>query len=110
MQLLEWSDTRVRFKIKEIENNISSDLNLSDYTDYKLEIQFADDSLLEINWVVDDDTVYFDIFWEDTDWKEWALTADIWGIKGVKKVRFNPTTIKWKVLNSVYVPNVLQND
>ena len=110
MQLLEWSDTRVRFKIKEIENNISSDLDLTDYTDYKLEIQFADDSLLEINGVVDDDTVYFDIFWEYTDWKEWSLTADIWGIKGVKKVRFNPTTIKWKVLNSVYVPNVLQND
>lgn len=110
MQLLEWSDTRVRFKIKEIENNISSDLDLTDYTDYKLEIQFADDSLLEINGVVDDDTVYFDIFWEYTDWKEWALTADIWGINGVKKVRFNPTTIKGKVLNSVYVPNVLQND
>jgi hypothetical protein len=109
MQLLEWSDTRVRFKIKEIENNISSDLDLSDYTDYKLEIQFADDSLLEINGVVDDWTVYFDIFWEYTDWKEWALTADIWGINGVKKVRFNPTTIKWKVLNSVVVPDVLQN-
>ena len=110
MQILEWSDTRVRFKIKEIENNISYDLDLTDYTDYRLEIKFADDSLLEINWVVDDDTVYFDIFWEYTDWKEWNLTADIWGINWVKKIRFNPTTIKGKVLNSVVVPNVLQND
>lgn len=110
MQILEWSDTRVRFKIREIENNITYDLDLTEYTGYKLEIQFADDSLLEIDWVVEDWTVYFDIFWEYTEGKEWSLTADIWGINGVKKVRFNPTTIKGKVLNSVYVPNVLQND
>lgn len=110
MQLLEWSDTRVRFKIREVENNINYDLDLTEYTDYKLEIQFADDSLLEINGVVEDGTVYFDIYWEDTKGKEWSLTADIWGINGVKKVRFNPTTIKGKVLNSVYVPDVLQND
>ena len=110
MQLPEWSDTRVRFKIREVENNINYDLDLTEYTWYKLEIQFADDSLIEINGVVDDGTVYFDIFGEYTEWKEGALTADIWGINGVKKVRFNPSTIKWKVLNSVYVPNVLQND
>lgn len=110
MQILEWSDTRVRFKIREVENNINYDLDLTEYTDYKLEIQFADDSLREIDWVVEDWTVYFDIFWEYTEWKEWSLTADIWGINGVKKVRFNPTTIKGKVLNSVYVPDVLQND
>lgn len=110
MQLLEWSDTRVRFKIREIENNITYDFDLTEFSDYKLEIKFADDSLIEIDWVVEDWTVYFDIFWEYTDWKEWSLTADIWGINGVKKVRFNPTTIKGKVLNSVYVPNVLQND
>lgn len=110
MQILEWSDTRVRFKIREIENNINYDLDLTEYTDYKLEIKFADDSLLEVNWVVDSGTVYFDIFWEYTDWKEWSLTADIRWIKWVKKVRFNPTTIKGKVLNSVVVPDVLQND
>ena len=110
MQLLEWSDTRVRFKIREVENNINYDLDLTEYTDYKLEIQFADDSLREIDGVVEEWTVYFDIFWEYTEWKEWSLTADIWGINGVKKVRFNPTTIKGKVLNSVYVPDVLQND
>ena len=50
MQILEWSDTRVRFKIREIENNINYDLDLDDYDEYKLEIKFADDSLLEIDW------------------------------------------------------------
>ena len=110
MQLLEWSDTRVRFKIREIENNITYDFDLTEFTWYKLEIKFADDSLLEIDGVVDNGTVYFDIFGEYTEWKEGNLTADIWGINGVKKVRFNPSTIKWKVLDSVYVPNVLQND
>lgn len=112
MQLLEWSDTRVRFKIREIENNINYDLDLDDYDNYKLEIQFADDSLREIDWVVDSETstVYFDIFWEYTEWKEWSLKADLWGVKWVKKVRFNPTTIKWKVLNSVFVPYVMQDN
>ena len=112
MQLLDWSDTRVSFKIREIENNISYDLDLDDYDTYKLEIRFADDSLLEINWVVSntDDLVYFDIFSEYTEGKAGSLTADIWGKKGVKRVRFNPSTIKWKVLSSVYVPNVMQDN
>jgi hypothetical protein len=109
MQILEWSDTRVRFKIREIENNITYDFDLTEFTWYKLEIRFADDSLIEIDWVVDDWTIYFDIFSEYTDWKEWAFVADIWWVKWVKKVRFNPTTIKGKVLDSVYIPqNVVQ--
>lgn len=112
MQLLEWSDTRVRFKIREIEDNINYDLDLDDYTDYLLEIKFADDSILEIEWVVDDetDTVYFDVFSEYTEWKAWSISADIWWKKWVKRVRFNPSTIKWKVLSSVYVPNVMQDN
>lgn len=112
MQILEWSDTRVRFKIREIENGINYDLDLDDYDEYKLEIKFSDDSLLEVNWAVDttNNTVYFDIFSEYTEWKAGSLTADIRWQKAVKRVRFNPTTIKGKVLSSVYVPNVLQND
>ena len=38
-----------------------------------------------------------------------SLTADIWGIKGQKKVRFNQKTIKWKVLPSVKVPKWATN-
>lgn len=104
MQLLEWSDTRVRFKIREIENNITYDFDLTEFTWYKLEIRFSDDSVKEFNWVVDSWTLYFDIFWEFTEWKAWAIKADIWGVKNLKKVRFNPITIKGKVLPSVYVP------
>ena len=108
MQILEWSDTRVRFKVKEIEDNVATDLDLSTFTGYKLEIRFSDDSLYETNWVVDNWTLYFDIYWEYTEWKSGSLKADIWGVKNLKKVRFNPSTIKWKVLPSVTVPsNVL---
>lgn len=112
MQILEWSDTRIRFKITEIEDNIAETLDYDDFDDYLLEIKFADESLLEIKWEVDDDTntVYFDIFSEYTADKDWAFTADIWWVKWVKKVRFNPTTIKWKVLNSIYIPNGVQDD
>lgn len=108
MQILEWSDTRVRFKVKEIENNTTSDLDLTSFTGYKLEIRFSDDSLYEVNWVVDSWTIYFDIYWEYTEWKTGSLKADIWGVKDLKKVRFNPSTIRGKVLPSVTVPtNVL---
>lgn len=104
MQLLEWSDTRVRFKIREIENNITYDLDLTEYTGYKLEIRFSDDSVKEFSWVVDTNTLYFDIFWEFTEWKAGSIKADIRWVKDLKKVRFNPNTIKGKVLSSVYVP------
>lgn len=108
MQILEWSDTRVRFKIREIEDNITYDFDLTEFTGYKLEIRFSDDSLYEVNWVVDNGTLYFDIFWEYTEWKTGSLKADIWGVKNLKKVRFNPYTIKGKILPSVTVPtNVL---
>ena len=104
MQILEWSDTRVRFKIKETENNITYDFDLTEFTWYKLEIRFSDDSVKEFNWVVDSWTLYFDIFWEFTEWKSGGIKADIRGVKNLKKVRFNSTTIKGKVLPSVYVP------
>ena len=114
MQLLEWSDTRIRFKINEIVDNVPSTLDYDDFTDYLLEIRFDDDSFLEVKGTVDittsPNTVYFDIYWEYTEDKQWTFTADLWGVKGVKKVRFNPTTIKWKVLNSVFIPDVLQNN
>ena len=104
MQLLEWSDTRVRFKINEIEDNITSVLDYDDFTDYRLEIKGTVDDTTDPN------TVYFDIFSEYTNDKQWTFTADIWGTKNEKKVRFNPTTIKWKVLNSVKIPDGVQNN
>lgn len=104
MLLLEWSDTRVRYKLKEKENWISYDLDLSDYDEYQLIIRFADDRLIEIKWEIVWETVAFDIFWEFTKWHDWSFVADIWWIKWLKKVRFNPKTIKWKVLNSIKVP------
>lgn len=106
MQILEWSDTRVRFKVREIENNITYDFDLTEFTGYKLEIRFSDDSLLEVNWVIDSWTLYFDIFWEYTEWKSGTIKADIRWVKGLKKVRFNSSTIKWKILSSVDIPNV----
>ena len=110
MQILEWSDTRLRFKISETENNITTDLELSDFTDYLLEIRFSDDSTIEVKWTIDSGTVYFDVYGEYTEWHNGSIYADLRGIKWVKKVRFNPTTIKGKVLSSVIVPDGLQNN
>ena len=53
MQLLEWSDTRIRFKINEIVDNVPSTLDYDDFTDYLLEIRFDDDSFLEVKGTVD---------------------------------------------------------
>lgn len=112
LQLLEWSDTRLWFKIREIEDNIPSTLDYDEFDDYLLIFKFSDDSILEVKWEVDDvnNRVNFDIFSENTADKEWSFTADMWGIKWAKKVRFNTLTIKWKVLNSVSIPDVLQNN
>lgn len=104
MLLLEWSDYRVRFKIKEKENWISYDMDLTEFTDYVMEIQFSDDSIQEIKWTIVWTTIAFDIFWEYTENKEWSFKADIWWLKELKKVRFNEKTIKWKILDSVTVP------
>lgn len=110
MLLLEWSDTRVRFKVREVEDNLTSDLDLWEFTKYLLEIQFDDDTIKEFIWAVDVATneLIFDIFWEDTANKEWTVKYDVWGIKWAKKVRFNSETKKWKILNSVTIPDVLQ--
>ncbi len=110
MLLLEWSDTRVRFKVREVEDNLTSDLDLWEFTEYRLEIQFSDDTIKEFIGAVDTamDEIVFDIFWEDTANKEWSFKYDVWGIKWAKKVRFNSETKKWKILNSVTIPNVLQ--
>lgn len=112
LQLKEWSDTRLWFKIKEIEDNVPSTLDYDEFDDYLLIFKFSDDSILEVKWEVDDvnNRVNFDIFSENTDGKEWSFTADMWWIKWAKKVRFNTLTIKWKVLNSVSIPDVLQNN
>ena len=110
MLLLEWSDTRVRFKVREVEDNLTSDLDLWEFTEYRLEIQFSDDTIKEFIGAIDTamNEIVFDIFWEDTANKEWSFKYDVWGIKWAKKVRFNSDTKKWKILNSVTIPNVLQ--
>ena len=110
MQILEWSDTRVRFKVREVEDNLTSDLDLWEFTEYRLEIQFSDDTIKEFIGAIDTamNEIVFDIFWEDTANKEWSFKYDVWGIKWAKKVRFNSDTKKWKILNSVTIPNVLQ--
>jgi len=110
MLLLEWSDTRVRFKVREVEDNLTSDLDLWEFTEYRLEIQFSDDTIKEFIGAIDTamNEIVFDIFGEDTANKEWSFKYDVWGIKWAKKVRFNSDTKKWKILNSVTIPNVLQ--
>lgn len=108
IQLLEWSDTRLRFKdIKEIENWVSYSYDLSELDDYLLVIQFDDDRILEVKGTIEWETIVFDIFWEQTENHEWNFKADLWWLKGVKKIRFNSLTIKWKILHSVTVPTWL---
>lgn len=105
MQLLEWSDAQVRFKIKEVENNVAINIDLDDYDNILLVIKFSTWKITEfIGTKWDESIVTFDIYSENTKWKSWSLTADIWWVKWVKRVRFNAKTIKWKILPSIKVP------
>ena len=116
MKLLEWSDTQLEFHITEkiYENGTlkeENDVDLTEYDKIILTIKYVD-------WVVEyegsiseesDSNVIFDIFSEATKWRAWKAIADIWGVKGEKKVRFNSFTIDWDVLYSIQVPEWIVN-
>jgi hypothetical protein len=108
MELLEWSDSLVRFRILEKENWVFNNIDFDDYPLIELIIKFSDDKIVHFVWEIDNTTTYsvmkFNIFSEQTKWKVWSFTADIWWINGQKRIRFNKRTLKWKVLPSVKVP------
>lgn len=108
MKLLEGSDALLRFKIKQIQDWVVNRINFADYDAIQLVVKFADGRIVFFLWVPEDNLTYsicdFSIFSEFTKGKVGSCTADIRWIKGVKRVRFNSKTIKWKVLPSVKVP------
>ena len=107
MYLLEWRDSQLRFRIKEIEGNLKTDLNLDEYDKFLGVIKFSDDRVLEINAEKEELSIVFNIYGEQTKGRSWSLSMDIWWIKWVKKIRFNPKTIKGKILSSIKMPNVM---
>lgn len=113
MLLLEGSDALLRFRVRERINGVLENIDFDDYDVIQLIIKFANDKILYVQWEPEteavDSIVDFSIFSEQTTNRVGSLTADIWGIKGQKKVRFNQKTIKWKVLPSIKVPKWATN-
>lgn len=105
MYLLEWSDTQIKFKIREVQGERKSDLNLNDYERILGIIEFNEEKKIEVIWRIEDWVVIFDLFGENTKGNAGNLKMDIRGVKGLKKIRFNAKTIKGKVLDSIKVPN-----
>jgi hypothetical protein len=107
MLLLEGSDTQLKFHITQTEDWNTTDVDLSEYEKIILTIKY-NTWIVEYEWVVDSEQtsyVIFDILSDDTNWKKWNITCDIWWISWWQKNRFNDETIKWKVLPSIKVPN-----
>ncbi len=112
MQLLEWSDTQLKFHITQTENNTTTDVDLTDYDKVLLIIRFPN-MIIEILWTVDnEDTSYviFDLLSEQTKGRAWWIVADIRWIQWAKRLRFNQNTIQWVILASVKVPQWVVND
>lgn len=113
MLLLEWSDTLLRFRVREVEDGVLQNIDFDDYDAIELIIRFADDKVLYVVWEPELEAEYsivdFSLYSENTIKKVWNLTADIWWIKWNKRVRFNSKTLKWKVLPSVKVPKWVAN-
>lgn len=112
MQLLEWSDTQLKFHITETENNTTTNVDLTDYDEVLLTIRFPE-TIVEIQWVVDNEDssyVVFDLLSEQTTGRAWWIVADIRWIQWAKKLRFNQSTIQGVILASVKVPQWVVND
>lgn len=106
MQILEWSDIQLTFKITETEWNTTTDVDLTDYDKVILTIALWG-VVLDIEWEVDwedSSKVVFDLLSEQTKNRCWWVQADIRWLKNAKKLRFNLETIQWTILHSIKVP------
>lgn len=111
MRIREWSDTQLKFHITERTSDWqTNEVDLTEYDKILLEIRYVTGKV-EYVWTVEDTSyVIFDIFSEATEGKAGRMKADVWGVKGVKKHRFNRMTIDWEVLPSVKVPEWTVSD
>lgn len=121
MELLEGSDTKVKFHItdKEYTDGVltnETDTDLTQYDNITLSIKFFD-GIKEFTGVVDTEGdgnsyVNFEILSEDTTGKCWEFKAEIWGTKNdnTQKNRLNSDTIEGQVLHSFNIPQWIVND
>ena len=112
MYLIEWSDTQLKFKITETESWATTNVDLTQYEKVLITIKYSN-WIVEKEWTVDDtdhSLVVFDILSEETKWRRWKVSLDIWWVYGEQKNRFNEDTIVWKVLPSIKVPEWVVSD
>ena len=107
LNVLEGSDTRLKFHITEVEDGVENGVDLGDYDKIVLVLKYYDE-IVEVEGTVcieDASYVTFDLFSEQTAGRAGKLQAEIRGVKGAdKKVRFNSFTIDGDVLHSIKIP------
>lgn len=111
LNILEGSDTRVKFHITEIEDGVENGVDLGDYDKVVLHIKYFNE-IIEIDGTVcTEDTSYvtFDLLSEQTKDRAGDIQAEIWGIQWAKKVRFNSFLIDGAVLHSIKIPEWVVN-
>lgn len=111
MRIREWSDTQLKFHIIERTSDWqTNEVDLAEYDKILLEVKYSTGKVEYEGTIEWTSYVIFDIFSEATEWKAGKIKADVWGVKGVKKHRFNRLTIDWDVLPSVKVPEWTVSD
>lgn len=104
--IYEWSDTNIEFVITELEDWQETGLDLTEYDNVILVVNYSEWTITEYTWTVDwedSSDVVFEILSESTVWKSWKVRAEIWGISGEDKVRLS-NTFEWEVLHSIKIP------
>ena len=104
LNILEGSDTRLKFHITEI--GVENAVDLTTYDKVVLVLKYYDEVVEVEGTVCIEDTSYvtFDLLSEQTAGRAGKVKAEIWGIAGAKKVRFNSFTIDGDVLHSIKIP------
>lgn len=106
MNLLEGSDTQLKFHITQTESWTTTNVDLTEYDKVILTVKYIN-WIVEYEWEVDNQNtsyVVFEILSEATKWRRWGISCDIWWISNEQKIRFNDETIKGKVLPSIKIP------
>ena len=111
LNILEGSDTRLKFHITEIEDGVENAVDLTDYDKVVLVLKYYNEIVEVEGTVCIEDTSYvtFDLLSEQTAGRAGKVQAEIWGIAEAKKVRFNSFTIDGDVLHSIKIPEWVVN-
>ena len=105
-EIYEWSDTILDFTLTEKTQEWETPLDLSEFDEVRLILEFANWEILEVDWTLDWEDislVSFELLSESTVERSWKVMAEIWWLHWEDKVRLSET-FEWLILHSIKIP------